>query len=110
MAAYAYLNVAASAVGTGVNTILTVGSGPQCAVITGLTITNILSDPVAVTVSVVSNIPTTYIRVNAVQLNPGAVMNPMSGEKWILPTSYTLTVTAGVASALNVVIDYVTVT
>lgn len=111
MAVYAYLNVAASAVGTGANTILTVGAGPQCAVITGLTVTNILADPVAVTISIVSPTgPTTYIRVNAVQLNPGAIMNPMSDERWILPTSYTLTLTAGVAAALDIVIDYITVT
>lgn len=107
MSTYTFINKNAAAVGTGYAVSYTVAAATT-AVLTACTITNLLSDPVTVTVTV-NNGATDITRVNAVQLNPGATMNPMADERWILPTGYTLKVKSGTASALDVMLDGVEV-
>lgn len=107
MATYTFINKNSAAVGTAYAVNYTVAAATT-AVLTGGTITNLLSDPVAVTVTI-NNTSADVTRINAVQLNPGATMNPLSGEKWILPTGYILKVKSGTAASLDVAFDGVEV-
>lgn len=107
MATYTFINKNAAAVGTAYAVNYTVAAATT-AVLTAGSITNILSDPVAVTVTI-NNGVTDVTRINAVQLNPGATMNPLADEKWILPTGYILKVKSGTAASLDVMFDGVEV-
>lgn len=103
MSTYTFINKNAAAVGVAYLINYTVPAATT-AVLTAGTITNILSDPVAVTVTI-NNGAADVLRINAIQLNPGATMNPLSNERWILPTGYILKVKSGTAASIDVSFD-----
>lgn len=103
MSTYVFINKHAAAVGTAYAVNYTVAAATS-AVFTAGSITNLLSDPVAVTVTI-NDGATDVTRINAVQINPGATMNPLSNERWVLPTGYTLKVKSGTAASLDVMFD-----
>lgn len=107
MATYVFINKHAAAVGVAYSTLYTVAAATS-AVLTAGSIANLLSDPVTVTVTI-NDGASDFIRINAVQLNPGATMNPLAGEKWIMPTGYILKVKCGTAAGLDVMFDGVEV-
>lgn len=107
MATYTFFSQNSPGVGTAYAVNYTVPAS-NTAVFTGGTITNLLSDPVAVTVTI-NNTVADVTRINAVQLNPGATMNPLSDERWILPAGYILKVKSDTAASLDVAFDGLTV-
>lgn len=108
MATYTLIQKSQAAVGTASSTVYSVATA-NSAVLTGGTVSNILSDPVTATI-IVNNGTTDINRVYQAYLNPGDTMNPLAGSRWVLTGGTVLKVKASVQSAVDVMFDGVEVT